>query len=132
MTFHKNWEKAGGAARTEFYRTWRTKQGLCCVGDTDQIEYRYKGGELTIVAVLEMGVADWGPEDGMLVSFLARVSPERPQGALLRLVAEKLGVPLYGVLLLKDQVEAFHCWNLNTMAYRFMGQKAYVEWLGSL
>ena len=138
MTFHKNWSKGeGGEARTEFYRTWRTNIGVGAVCDVDQIEYRYINGEIIPVAVIEIGVADYGPPPGLLDeshpnSFPARLNPRRGQGALLRLVAEKLNVCFYGVLLLKDQTEQFHCWNFTKGRYRMMTTQEYVNWLGSL
>ena len=138
MSFHENWEKSeGGEARTEFYREWRTKLGLGAVGDVDQIEYRYVNGDLTPVAVIELGVADYGPPPGLLDanhpnSFPARLRNGRGQGTLLRMVAEKLGVCFYGVLVLKDQTEIFHCWNFTKEKYRMMTRDQYVQWLGSL
>ena len=138
MTFADTWETAGGGAdRTEYYRTWRTKLGIGAVTDLDQIEYRYRGGEPVPVAVIELGTADWGPAGGFLDpecpgSFPARVAPTRGQGVVLRLVAKALGVPFYGVVTLTDQVEVFHVWNFSAGRYRVMTQVEYVAWLRQL
>lgn len=139
MSFHKNWEASeGGESRTEFYRTWRTKLGLGAVGDIDQIEYRFsRTGELVPVAVIEIGVADYGPPPGLLDpansnSFPSRLGKNRPQGRLLRLVAERLDVCFYGVLLLKDQVEEFHVWNFTRDRNMIMTRRQYEGWLHQL
>lgn len=138
MTFADTWETAGGGAdRTEYYRTWRTKLGLGAVTDVDQIEYRFRDGVPVPVAVIELGTAEYGPKAGMLdashpSSFPARLNAGRGQGRVLRHLAGALGVPFFGVLMLKDQVEVFHVWCFGPTWYQVMTQTEYVRWLRQL
>lgn len=102
---NSGWSRSGGEERTEEYRTWRTLVGFGSVCDTDQIEYDPETGRP--LALFELCVADprsvqhpFGvlegqePSPAFFDACIAKVSKERPQGRLLRHVAEALGIPL--------------------------------------
>ena len=118
MTFNENWGKEDGESRTREYRDWRTVQGLPAVCDADQIEYRMVDGEAVPVAVIELSVADMQSEDHpggvregadlsprFLEAVEAKVAPTRGQGMILRLLAEKLGCPLFVVVYIRGRIE---------------------------
>jgi len=120
MTLNKNWSKEDGETRTREYRDWRTVLGIAGVCDVDQIEYRYdEGGNLVPVAIIELCVADMespehpggvregrDPSPKFFEGVEAKVAAERSQGALLRLLASKLDVPLYLVVYIAGRLES--------------------------
>lgn len=137
--FADSWEDhGGGEERTQEYRSWRTKLGVCCVVDIDQVEYRYIKGVHTPVAVFELGTARYGPEPAFLDydcprSFPARLAPERPQGHALRRAAYDFDVPAFGICYLEGDLSTFWVWNLEDMLTSWkMTQPQYVGWLRRL
>jgi len=112
MTLNENWKNEGGEARTEDYRTWRTNMGTAGVCDTDQIEYRFVGDKLVPMAVIELCVADYGPKaedpdewERFKAKLEAKVSRDRCQGKLLRLLAKSLNTPLLLVCYVKGKLD---------------------------
>lgn len=118
MTLTSNWKRASGEERTEEYRTWRTECGLAGVCDVDQIEYRFENGHPYPAAVVELCVADpeseeipggvksgLSPSPAFLDAVLAKVHEKRPQGAILRLLAQKLAVPLLVVVFIRTRLD---------------------------
>lgn|GEM_PF-2944234 len=136
MTYNDNWSKAGGADRTEFYRTWRTQLGHGAVGDADQVEYTIISDEPVPVAVLELSVADpeWchpDPSPLFLEKVLDKLATTRPQGMMLRHLAERLQVPLYAVVPILDEIDrGFWVYNVTaSRGWRHMSPPEYVGWL---
>lgn len=123
MTLNENWSRIGGDQRTEVYRTWRTTARLAGVSDVDQVEYRFVDGQLTVVALIELCVADMMSEqcpggvrpgqDPSPLYFSAvesKVNPDRPQGTLLRLLAQVLNVPILLVVYIDGNLENRGVW----------------------
>jgi hypothetical protein len=109
MTLNANWDKVGGEARTEEYRTWRTNLGFGAVGDLDQVEYDAATGRPR--AFLELCVADMkdeahpagvreggDPSPRFFAAVEAKVAVTRPQGTMIRYIAGQLKVPVYLVV----------------------------------
>lgn len=133
MTFKDNWEDAGGEARTEFYRTWRTKLGMGCVSDIDQVEYAWTNGKVVPVAVIELGVADFGPFPKFLDQVLGKVAQTRGQGAINHMVANGLGVEFWVVVLRKGDTDNFWVYNLSSPSgWHKWTKLQYVAWLSRL
>ena len=129
-----NWEKEGGESRTEFYRSWRTKVGIASVSDVDQVEYVMRGGDAVPVAIIELSVADYGPPPGFFDAILhEKLSEARGQGKVLRLLAERLKVDLYGLILLKDNTSDFWLYNITkARGWKRMTEREFVQWLGRI
>ena len=133
MTFKTNWEAAGGEERTEFYRTWRTKLGMGCVSDIDQVEYTWTNGKVVPVAVIELGVADFGPFPQFLDQVLEKVAQTRGQGAINHMVANGLGVEFWVVVLKRGYTDNFWVYNLsNPKGWHKWTKLQYVAWLSRL
>lgn len=115
MTLNGNWSRESGESRTEEYRDWRTRIGCGAAGDADQFEYDAETGRPLLL--IELCVADRrseaipkGVRPGCDPSPLffdkveEKINAERPQGRLLRHIAEKLGIPILQVVYIKGEL----------------------------
>jgi len=104
--------------RSQDFRAWRFNLGHGAVCDVDQIEYRVVNGVVRPVAVIELCGADMqsdehpggvrpgqDPSPAFFAACLDKVSPERLQGKLLRLLASRLEVPLILVMYIVGHLE---------------------------
>lgn len=146
MTLTQNWSRQSGDDRTEEYRSWRTTVGIAGVCDVDQVEYRFMGGELRPVAVVEVCVADGRsneiprgvpdgcpPSQNFLLAVEAKVSTDRPQGKTLRLISERLGVPLLLVVFVRGRIrDGFWVHRVGRSGWRHMSQDEYLSRLRRL
>ena len=123
MTFNGNWQRQSGEERTEEYRTWRTTLGVGAVCDIDQIEYNYQTGKP--IMIIEICVADLQDEDhpgGVREDSqpsprffdaieAGKLSPDRPQGRLLRYMAQTFNVPLLRLVYVKGRFDRVWLWS---------------------
>lgn len=108
-------QRADGEDRAVIYREWhRTLSKKFAATDIDLIEWRYRGGVLIPVAVMEITRVD--PEVKVTVNYLAailkRMNERDTQGAAARYVAEKLGCRVWIVAFRYDLSE-FWVYNLT-------------------
>ena len=125
MTLNSNWDKVGGEARTEEYRTWRTKLEVGAVGDIDQVEYDAETGRPR--AFIELCVADMEgeehpggvknggePSDNFFAAVEAKVADMRPQGRMTRYIAGELKIPIYLVVYIYGHLDRLWVKQLGT------------------
>ena len=132
MTFKSNWQKVSGADSTEFYRTWRTKLGprYCCVSDIDQAEYIWVDDKVVPVAIIEIGVATYGPNPAYLEEALRKVAKTRGQGAINLMVATLLDVEFWLVILRNGVLDRFWVHNItNPTTWYEWNEEQYKAWL---
>lgn len=119
------------------YREWHLKVGRQYYAqDIDQVEYRFRNGAITPVAIFEMTRADIGKgklHDKYLSAVLDRLSGRDTQGRLVRLIADRLGTDAW-IVVYRPNLSIFHAYNLqqDTGWYLFEGKTEYAKWLRSL
>ena len=102
MTLNSNWDKVGGEARTEEYRTWRTKLEVGAVGDIEDEEH-------------PGGVRNGGhPSENFLAAVEAKVADTRPQGRMARYIAGELKIPIYLVVYIYGHLDRLWVKQLGT------------------
>lgn len=120
--------------RTDEYRDWRHEIGHgCYVTDIDQIEWRYEGDRMVPKAVIELTKIDhWSNPDNVLQAILDRIK-DKPQGQMLRMVADALGVQALIVVIVPG-LKVFFMYSLSNDDDRWVKvqNRTYENWLKSL
>lgn len=101
----KAYQRRDNEDRGKIYRDWhRGLPRTLLATDVDTIEWRYRGGKLVPVAVIEITRVDNGGivNDDYLWNIINRFDNQSIQGDAARMVAEALRVPAYLVLFRQD------------------------------
>ncbi len=120
-------------SRAKVYMDWhRDLDSELLMADVDSIEWRYKQGKLTPVAVIELTRIDEPLKypDNYLKSILERFEKRDMQGKAVRIVAAALNVPAYITLFQKD-LDKFWVYSLQKLQWREFNKTEYIKFLHS-